>query len=91
VDNPLRQRRSPAATNTSSTPSLLVEEETMPSLGSPGVGVGGGENFDALRREATKLERHLEDRVARYQEVSACVGSYAYACIATSTICTKME
>ena len=27
-------------------------------------------NFDALRREATKLERHLEDRVARYQQVS---------------------
>ena len=29
-------------------------------------------NFDALRREATKLERHLEDRVARYQQVSFC-------------------
>ncbi|KAK1737758.1 hypothetical protein QTG54_011530, partial [Skeletonema marinoi] len=27
-------------------------------------------NFDVLRREATKLERHLEDRVARYQQVS---------------------
>ena len=26
--------------------------------------------FDLLRREATKLERHLEDRVARYQQVS---------------------
>ena len=26
--------------------------------------------FDSLRREATKLERHLEDRVARYQQVS---------------------
>ena len=26
--------------------------------------------FDVLRREATKLERHLEDRVARYQQVS---------------------
>ena len=25
--------------------------------------------FDALRREATRLERHLEDRVARYQQV----------------------
>ena len=25
--------------------------------------------FDILRREATKLERHLEDRVARYQQV----------------------
>mmetsp|Transcript_39505 Transcript_39505/g.72361 ORF Transcript_39505/g.72361 Transcript_39505/m.72361 type:complete len:122 (+) Transcript_39505:448-813(+) len=34
--------------------------------------------FDSLRREATKLERHLEDRVARYQQVSPlwmCLGS----------------
>lgn len=27
------------------------------------------EDFDTLRREATKLERHLEDRVSRYQQV----------------------
>jgi len=27
-------------------------------------------NFDMLRREATKLERHLEDRVARYQQLA---------------------
>jgi hypothetical protein len=26
--------------------------------------------FDRLRREATRLERHLEDRVGRYQQVS---------------------
>jgi len=26
--------------------------------------------FDALRREATKLERHLEEKVAKYQQVS---------------------
>lgn len=26
--------------------------------------------FDLLRREATKLERHLEDRVARYQQLA---------------------
>mmetsp|Transcript_24451 Transcript_24451/g.37692 ORF Transcript_24451/g.37692 Transcript_24451/m.37692 type:complete len:276 (+) Transcript_24451:160-987(+) len=26
--------------------------------------------FDVLRREATKLERHLEDRVARYQQLA---------------------
>ncbi|KAL9184856.1 hypothetical protein ACHAXT_002633 [Thalassiosira profunda] len=26
--------------------------------------------FDSLRREATKLERHLEDRVARYQQLA---------------------
>lgn len=32
--------------------------------------------FDILRREATKLERHFEDRVARYQQVSLCVYCY---------------
>lgn len=53
---------------------------------SPGTGMGGGGNsnnntygmtpeqasreFDSLRREATKLERHLEDRVARYQQLA---------------------
>jgi len=33
--------------------------------------------FDSLRREATKLERLLEDKVARYQQVCvfACVFS----------------
>mmetsp|Transcript_31301 Transcript_31301/g.65921 ORF Transcript_31301/g.65921 Transcript_31301/m.65921 type:complete len:290 (-) Transcript_31301:262-1131(-) len=51
------------------------------SLGSSATG-GGGSNtygmtpeqasreFDVLRREATKLERHLEDRVARYQQLA---------------------
>jgi hypothetical protein len=28
--------------------------------------------FDSLRREATRLERMLEDRVARYGQVSYC-------------------
>ena len=32
--------------------------------------------FDALRREATKLERHLEDRVAKYQQVCAPIYSH---------------
>lgn len=36
---------------------------------------GGSSNkmdsqFDSLKREATKLERNLEDKVARYQQVS---------------------
>jgi Golgi SNAP receptor complex protein 1 len=26
-------------------------------------------DFDSLKREATKLERHLEEKVARYQQV----------------------
>ena len=36
--------------------------------------------FDILRREATKLERHLEDRVARYQQVSFIVYVYVFWC-----------
>jgi hypothetical protein len=27
------------------------------------------EDFDSLKRQATKLERHLEEQVARYQQV----------------------
>ena len=27
------------------------------------------DDFDSIKREATKLERHLEDKVARYQQV----------------------
>lgn len=27
------------------------------------------DSFDSLKREATKLERSLEDKVARYQQV----------------------
>ena len=37
--------------------------------------------FHVLRRKATKLERHLEDRVARYQQVSF------YYCIAILMFC----
>ena len=32
--------------------------------------------FDRLRREATKLERHLEERVGRYQQVCDGFASY---------------
>lgn len=28
-----------------------------------------GKDFDSLRREATKLERNLEDKLGRYQQV----------------------
>ena len=31
------------------------------------------DGFDSLKREATKLERNLEDKVARYQQVRMCV------------------
>lgn len=50
------------------------------SNGSSSNGSGGGgsssngtkmdSQFDSLKREATKLERNLEDKVARYQQVS---------------------
>jgi hypothetical protein len=64
VSHPLRQRRGGPSSSATSTIDLSVEE------------TGGGppiivtmEDFDTLRREATKLERHLEDRVSRYQQV----------------------
>lgn len=31
------------------------------------------DHFDSLKREATKLERSLEDKVARYQQASCVV------------------
>lgn len=31
------------------------------------------DQFDTLKREATKLERNLEDKVARYQQVRSVV------------------
>lgn len=34
------------------------------------------EDFDSLRREATKLERHLEDRVSRYQQLAQKLNSH---------------
>ena len=55
-----------AATTTTGPPSS--------GSGSPTYGMTpeqASREFDSLRREATKLERHLEDRVARYQQVRA--------------------
>lgn len=34
------------------------------------------EDFDSLRREATKLERHLEDRVSRYQQLAQKINTH---------------
>jgi hypothetical protein len=55
---PLRQRRGAATTTPGS---LLVYDDNNehPIM----------EDFDALKREATKLERHLEEKVAKYQQV----------------------
>ena len=57
-----------SATNNSSTTYGMTPEQAS-------------REFDVLRREATKLERHLEDRVARYQQVSF------YYCIAILMFC----
>ena len=37
--------------------------------------------FDLLRREATKLERLLEDKVARYQQVRVFFHAVPFACL----------
>jgi len=34
------------------------------------------DQFDTLKREATKLERNLEDKVARYQQVRIVYDTY---------------
>ena len=41
-----------------------------PSSGGSNGGSKMDSQFDSLKREATKLERNLEDKVARYQQVS---------------------
>ena len=54
-----------SATNNSSTTYGMTPEQAS-------------REFDVLRREATKLERHLEDRVARYQQVSFIIIALQY-------------
>lgn len=45
--------------------------ETMNTISPPTSGNGSSlADFDGFRREATKLERQLEDRVARYQQLA---------------------
>lgn len=53
------------------------------------------DNFDSLKREATKLERNLEDKVARYQQVSLvlvllhgthCKNTFTLLCVLVLTI-----
>ena len=60
---PIQRRgaRAPSSTGSSSS-----------SLSVDGGIIGGGgimERFDSLKREATKLERNLEEKVSRYQQV----------------------
>ena len=68
MSQPLRQRRGGPSSSATSTIDLSVEEETGTTGGLPPI-FATMEDFDTLRREATKLERHLEDRVSRYQQV----------------------
>ena len=57
-----------SATNNSSTTYGMTPEQAS-------------REFDVLRREATKLERHLEDRVARYQQVSFICNTILVFCV----------
>lgn len=43
--------------------------------------LNGGNQFESLKREATKLERQLEEKVARYQQV--CTMCYVWYSAAT--------
>ena len=53
--------------STSSSSSYSVEDASTARINSPSS--PNMEEFDSLRREATKLERVLEDKVSRYQQV----------------------
>jgi hypothetical protein len=59
----LRRNRAPSSSGTAGS-------IPTPSLSSGGSSGGTMDQFDSLKREATKLERSLEDKVARYQQVS---------------------
>ena len=59
IDTRLRSR---AAGGGSKSPSLIAEDSSNMDL-------NGGNQFESLKREANKLERQLEEKVARYQQV----------------------
>jgi len=54
--------------STSSSSSYSVEDTSTARINSPSS--PNMEEFDSLRREATKLERVLEDKVSRYQQLA---------------------
>jgi hypothetical protein len=54
ITTPVRRRASPTASSHDNSSSGIIMENS---------------NFDTLKREATKLERNLEDKVSRYQQV----------------------
>jgi len=63
------QRRNRAPSSGTAGNTFLTPE----SGGSSGSGSGSMDQFDSLKREATKLERNLEDKVARYQQLVASI------------------
>jgi len=62
-NQPLRQRRGGPSLLTGKTLKVDPSERNM-------------EDFDNLRRAATKLERHLEDRVSRYQQLAQKINTH---------------
>lgn len=60
---------SETTSTTTTTTSTTFHDDVHIDNGDDGMSDAVAE-FDALRREATKLERHLEDNVARYQQLA---------------------
>jgi hypothetical protein len=64
--NPVQRRhRAPPGNGSTFTPPASGN-----SISADAGGAGSMDQFNALKREATKLERNLEDKVSRYQSVS---------------------
>ena len=62
--DPLRQRRGLSQEESRPLSSVLEREDTMST------------SFDQLKREAVNLERQLEDKISRYQQVSGTAMSF---------------
>ena len=63
------KKQTNGSTILSNTP-IQRRRAAAPSSGGSNGGSKMDSQFDSLKREATKLERNLEDKVARYQQVS---------------------
>jgi hypothetical protein len=72
-DLPLRQRRAAgpadAATSTSSSSYTISTSDGSDVHNSNGDNNSNNMSFEQLKREAVNLERQLEDKVSRYQQV----------------------
>ena len=65
-----KQKNKNGSTILSSNTPIQRRRAAAPSSGGSNGGSKMDSQFDSLKREATKLERNLEDKVARYQQVS---------------------